>query len=149
MKTEIIGLALIALAITPPASAAEWREVSEWQIVSADKGGTDWYMRLDDIAESHGGEHRTWVRLDHRRDPHVSWRESKILYNVNCPNRTYAMLQETRIRADGGTTTTTAGGYQHGQWSTFYSVPGSMMEMVVHSVCDFEPLPPDAILDGE
>ena len=125
-------LVSLALILAPITTVAAEDETSEWLYITNDKDGTSVYALRSDIMKGRSNQTRArvWVKLDHSRDKTTQYRESKVLYEVNCPGQSFRSLSyhsydtaSNRVYSDNTTSSIT------------YIIPETVMESVAIELC--------------
>lgn len=83
----------------------------------------DYAVRAEDLKAARDARNQNpsfWIRGYHKRNPKVSYRESKVMYSLDCARKTVTRIQGTYYAADGDVV------YQQGFQPFGYVVPGSM-----------------------
>lgn len=132
MKNLLAFLLLLA-PISAVAQAQETENYRKgWLFLGDDNTNTKVFARMVDILKGMPNltKARVWVMLDHSKDRTTDVRETKFLFEVNCPNQTYKIITtaetypNNRIVTDTPTYTPVK-----------YIVPGSSMEAVHENLC--------------
>lgn len=125
-------LFLLIISLTPVAALNA--EDNEWTYTGNSKDNSSAiYVRTEDMMKGRSNQTsaKAWVKADHSKDATTSFRETKMLLEINCPAQTYKTLSTARYYPNGEAQTDTPS-----YTSTEHVIPGSMAESVVKLVCE-------------
>ena len=126
-------MALVAAAITTPSVAQQVDIENGFTPITKDSQGTIWLIKNSDylgIWEDTIGA-RLWTRQDHSMDPTIEAIMSLSYYEVNCPTRSYKMLQTHSYDRSGNITKPV---YKQIYGETV-APPGSLIGVTIDYVC--------------
>lgn len=92
MRSVAVGLCLVLLSA--PASAADW------VYVATDRDGAVHYYDPTSVRRV-GNYLASWMKVDHSRDPTVSYNEAKDLWYYDCANDSAALKSWINYKTDG------------------------------------------------
>lgn len=99
--------ALCLLLTLAPTVAAEAKDSAqsrgEWYYIGISQQKTITYARTVDLlkANPESTNARVWVKMTHKFDSTIKFRETKFLYEVNCPAQTMKTLSMIAYLPDG------------------------------------------------
>lgn len=125
-------LALILSLASLTAAYAE-ESKSEWYSIGEDNDGTIIYIRTADMEKgrSHQREAKVWVKMDHANDKTTTARESKFLFEINCPEQSFKPLTAAILKPGQRIPTVE----NTPDASSQFIIPGTTIEAVAKDVC--------------
>jgi hypothetical protein len=130
-KPVLLILAMLLIPITALADTPAGPD--DWLMVDTTTTGTKVFARTMDINAGRPADRaaRIWVKTDASRDKTVIFRESKVLYSVDCPAGEYTAVTYAFYLPDGSVRTNRA---EANERSSF-AVPGSIMSDIIQALC--------------
>ena len=130
-------IALIALTIPTKALAAE--EVPEWTAIDTSRSGSIVSALTEDLlaGRSLQTSAKLWIKTDASKDTTVAWRANMQLLSVNCPARSYRVVQSNVFYSDGSSLS------EPGTYGVRFAAPGTIIKFAIDILCQ-DPAPDPA-----